>query len=192
MRTERAPSASGSARERAATAHTPAPDERVAAPSSGTDHARVDLELVFSIANYGVIPAWLLLALAPRWRWTARIVHSALVPALLGTAYGILLFTDPEGSPDASFLTLDGVMAIFTTRQTVIAAWIHYLIFDLFVGAWEVRDAARRGVPHFAVVPCLVLTLLFGPLGLLLYLAIRAAMTRRLSLDESEGAQARS
>lgn len=145
----------------------------------------MDLDRVFTIVNYGVMPAWTLLVLAPRWRWTGRLVHSVLVPALWGIAYGLLIFTDPEGSPDASFFTLDGVMAIFTSRQTVLAAWIHYLIFDLFVGAWETRDAARRGIPHLAVVPCLVLTLLFGPLGLLLYLLLRAAMTRRLGLDES-------
>ncbi|MCZ7683037.1 MAG: ABA4-like family protein [Sandaracinaceae bacterium] len=145
----------------------------------------MDLDLVFLVLNYSVLPAWLLLAFAPRSRVTARVVFSALVPALLGTAYGVLLFTDREGSPEGSFFTLDGVMAIFTSRQTVIAAWVHYLIFDLFVGAWEVRDAARRGVPHLLVVPCLVLTLMLGPLGLLAYLALRAAMKRTLTLVEA-------
>jgi len=144
----------------------------------------MDLDLVFLVVNYGVMPAWLLLALAPRWRGTQRVVHSALVPLLLGTAYGLLLFTDPHGSPDGSFFTLDGVMAIFTSRQTVIACWIHYLIFDLFVGAWEVRDAMRRGIRHLWVVPCLGLTLMFGPLGLLAYLVLRATKARTLTLDE--------
>ncbi len=141
------------------------------------------LELVFLVLNYSVVPAWLLLVFAPRWRWTQRLVHSALVPLLLGSAYTLLLFTDSEGSPDSSFFTLDGVMAIFTSPQTVIAAWVHYLIFDLFVGAWEVRDAARRGIPHVWIVPSLVLTLLFGPLGLLTYLVLRALKTRALLLD---------
>lgn len=144
----------------------------------------MNLELVFLVLNYSVALPWLLLAVAPRWRWTQRLVHTAFVPALLGVPYGILLFTDSEGSPGASFFTLDGVMAIFTSPQTVIAAWVHYLIFDLFVGAWEVRDAARRGVPHLWVVPCLALTLLVGPLGLLAYLTIRALRTRTLTLDE--------
>lgn len=144
----------------------------------------MDLDLVFLVVNYSVVPAWLLLALAPRWRATQRIVHSALVPLLLGTAYVLLLFTDANGSPEGSFFTLDGVMAIFTSRQTVIACWIHYLIFDLFVGAWEVRDAARRGIAHLWVVPCLGLTLMFGPLGLLAYLVLRVITTRTLTLDE--------
>ncbi len=144
----------------------------------------MDLDLVFLVVNYSVVPAWLLLALAPRGRWTARLVSSALVPALLGTAYGVLLFTDANGSPDSSFFTLDGVMAIFTSKQTVIACWVHYLIFDLFVGSWEVRDAIRRGIPHVFVVPCLLLTLMLGPLGLLAYLALRAARTRVLTFEE--------
>lgn len=144
----------------------------------------MDLDLAFLVVNYSVVPAWLLLAIAPRWRWTKRIVSSALVPALLGTAYAILLFTDANGSPGSSFFTLDGVMAIFTSRQTVIACWIHYLIFDLFVGSWEVRDAIRRGIPHVLVVPCLFLTLMLGPLGLLAYLAVRTLRTRALTLEE--------
>jgi len=41
------------------------------------------------------------------------------------------------------------------------------------VGAWEARDAARRGVPHLLVVPCLVLTFFAGPAGWALYLAVR-------------------
>lgn len=144
----------------------------------------MDLELVFLVLNYSVAPAWLLLVFAPRWRWTQRIVHSVLIPVVLGIAYTALIFTDREGSPDGSYFTLDGVRAIFTSPQTVIGAWVHYLIFDLFVGAWEARDAARRGIPHLWIVPSLVLTLLFGPLGLLTYLALRAIKLRVATLDE--------
>ena len=55
--------------------------------------------------------------------------------------------------------------------------WIHYLAFDLFVGAWEVRDAQARGIHHLLVIPCLFLTLMAGPGGLLLYWAIRIVHT---------------
>jgi Mn2+/Fe2+ NRAMP family transporter len=69
-------------------------------------------------------------------------------------------------------------MAFFTSPVAATAGWIHYLVFDLFVGAWQVRDAQRRGITHLAVIPCLVLTLLAGPVGLLLYLALRTGMRR--------------
>ena len=64
------------------------------------------------------------------------------------------------------------------------AGWIHYLAFDLFIGAWEVRDARRLGVPHMVVVPCLFFTLMAGPVGLALYFAMRAGTRREIWIDD--------
>jgi hypothetical protein len=55
----------------------------------------------------------------------------------------------------------------------LLAGWVHYLAFDLFIGSWQVRDSQQRGIGHLFVIPCLVLTFLFGPAGLLCYLALR-------------------
>jgi hypothetical protein len=55
---------------------------------------------------------------------------------------------------------------------------VHYLCFDLLTGAWEVQDARARGIPHPLVVPCLVLTFLFGPAGWLLYRGVASAHAR--------------
>lgn len=142
-------------------------------------------EVLFYACNYGVVPFWLLLVLAPKRRVTTLLVHSPLPAALLVPAYALLLWTDAPGPQGASFFTLDGVMRIFTTPQTVAACWIHYLVFDLFVGAWQARDARRLGIPHVALVPCLALTLMFGPVGLALYLALRAMLRRSVTLVET-------
>lgn len=142
-------------------------------------------ETLFMLVNNSVLPGWLLLAFAPRARVTRALVHAPVYPLVLGVAYALLLWTDRPGPQGASFFTLEGVTNIFTSPQTVIAAWGHYLIFDLFIGAWETRDAARRGIPHWCVVPSLALTLLFGPVGLLSYLVLRLALKRRWSLEES-------
>jgi hypothetical protein len=144
------------------------------------------LDAVFLAINYSVVPAWALLAVAPRWRGTERVVFSGAIPLVLGIAYAVLLFGDDPGPQGSHFFTLDGVMRIFTSRRTVIACWAHYLIFDLFVGAWQVRDARRLGIPHPFVLPSLALTLLFGPVGLALWIAVRAALRRRFSLVETE------
>jgi hypothetical protein len=64
-------------------------------------------------------------------------------------------------------------MKLFTVEMALVAAWSHYIVFDLFVGAWEARDAQRVGMNHLLLVPCLVLTLLVGPIGLLAYIMIR-------------------
>jgi len=142
------------------------------------------LDLVFLVVNYSVLPAWILLIVAPRAAITDRVVHAGVIPIVLAIAYAVLLFGDQPGPQGASFFTLDGVMRIFTTRRTVIACWAHYLIFDLFVGAWIVRDARRLAIPHLAIVPSIGLTLMFGPVGLLSYLVLRGAMKRRLTLIE--------
>ena len=147
-------------------------------------------EQLFLIANASVLPAWGLLALAPRWLWTRRLVHSALYPMLLGVAYALGFFVALPGSDSASdgagMGSLAGISAAFANPRTLLVGWVHYLVFDLFVGAWQARDAQQHGIPHWLLVPCLFLTLMAGPMGLLLYLAIRFARTRNASLAASE------
>jgi len=141
-------------------------------------------DLVFLVCNYAVMPAWLLLAFAPHWKATQQLVHAVWIPLLLGAVYVGAFALNPDSPEGAGFGTLAGVMALFTSPWAVLAGWVHYLAFDLFVGAWEVRDAQRRGVPHLIVVPCLLFTLMLGPAGLLLYILVRYAKTRALALEE--------
>ena len=141
-------------------------------------------EDLFPILNLLVMPAWFLLIVLPGSAWTQRLVHSVWIPVLLGSAYVWLAVTAESPPEGAGFSTLAGVMLLFDSPQGALAGWVHYLVFDLFVGAWEARDAVRRGVPHAALVPALVLTFLLGPSGLLLYLALRTYWTPQASLSE--------
>jgi hypothetical protein len=142
-------------------------------------------ETIFLLVNYSVLPAWLLLVALPHAAATRALVHSGAFCAVLAIAYGFLLFGDHPGPQGAHFFSLEGVTRIFTTPRTIIACWTHYLVFDLFVGAWIARDAKGLGMPHLACVPSLLATLMFGPLGLLSWLAIRAGMRRRWTLSEA-------
>lgn len=137
-------------------------------------------ELIFGIANNGILIFWLLLIVAPKWKGTEIAVHSIAIPVVLGLTYIWLIVTGfMEGMPaGANFFSLSGVMAFFTSPAAAAAGWVHYLVFDLFIGAWEVRDAGRRGIPHWAVIPCLIATLMFGPIGLLCYLVLRLALNK--------------
>jgi hypothetical protein len=138
-------------------------------------------ELIFVIANNGILIFWLLLIVAPRWRGTAFAVHSIAVPLVLGLAYLWLfarVWLGGERAPGTNYFTLPGVMALFDSPAGAVMGWIHYLVFDLFVGAWEARDAAKRSVPHWIVVPCLIVTLMAGPVGLALYLVLRIMLRR--------------
>ena len=146
-------------------------------------------ETLFSIANTAVLPGWVLLVFLPRWRGSARLVSAVVIPGLLAILYSYLIGTNIFGA-EGGFGSLPGVAQMFENRNLLLAGWVHYLAFDLFVGAWEVRDAQRSGVHHLLVVPCLILTLMLGPTGLLLYLAIRAvrrggAFGNRVTIDEA-------
>ena len=88
----------------------------------------------------------------------------------------------PEG---ASFGSLQGVMLLFQSPTAVLGGWIHYLIFDLFIGAWIVRDAKRRDINHWLTLPILFATLMVGPVGLMLYLLLRFAMKGTVTLAET-------
>lgn len=130
-------------------------------------------DAAFALINVVAFAGWLALLATPLSPvWTQRIAAVA-APLALAAFYVWLVARGLRGSsgegslPD--FTTLDGVAAIFATREAVLAAWTHFLAFDLFVGAWEARDARRRGIPHGFVIPSLVLTFLSGPLGFLLY-----------------------
>lgn len=136
---------------------------------------------LFSFASTLVLPGWLLLVLLPRWKYSATLVAAVVIPALLGLLYAWLIVSS-IGSTDGGFGSLADVRALFSNEFLLLAGWIHYLAFDLFIGSWEVRDAQRHGVHHLAVIPCLVLTFLFGPVGLLLYFVIRTGVTRRIKL----------
>ena len=138
-------------------------------------------EQLFSLCGALVLPGWLLLVFLPRWRWTARLVCPVIIPLALAVVY-LWLVATTFGRTAGDFNSLAGVAQLFQNPKALLAGWIHYLAFDLFIGSWEVRDAQRVGLHHLPVVPCLVLTFLFGPVGLLLYFALRAGLRRRLAV----------
>ena len=127
------------------------------------------LDSIFSVASTLVLPVWLALALAPTHRWTQRLA-AWIVPALLAIVYvGLLVAGLRQPGAEGGFGSLDDVAALFTNRQSLLAGWLHYLAFDLVVGAWEARDADRLGIRRWVLVPCLALTFMVGPAGWLLY-----------------------
>ena len=134
-------------------------------------------DVVFSIVNLRAVAAWILLIVLPQQRWVAGLVTAVAVPGLFAATYTTILVTS-WGSGDGGFSTLSAVARLFANPWLLLAGWVHYLAFDLLVGSWEVRDASAHGIPHLLVVPCLVLTFLFGPAGWLLYMGLRALRGR--------------
>lgn len=134
--------------------------------------------VLFDIVNTSVLPAWAMLILAPKWSWTETLVHSMLWPVVLGVVYtavfAAMLFLG-HGADGGGFSSIEGVRTLFSSDAGILVGWTHYLVFDLFVGAWCARDAQRRGFNHWLLIPCLFFTFMTGPLGLLMYLLLRKA-----------------
>ncbi|HRH40922.1 MAG TPA: ABA4-like family protein [Pyrinomonadaceae bacterium] len=139
-------------------------------------------EQIFSIANLIALSSWIVLTVAPRWKWTNKIVLSGAIPLLLSVAYLVLIVLF-FGKADGGFDSLPNVMKLFTNEWAVLAGWIHYLAFDLFVGNWEVKDAQSRGISHWLVIPCLFFTFMFGPIGFLMYSILRFFLAKEVKND---------
>ncbi len=135
----------------------------------------MNFDLWFKIVNLSVFPAWILLAFVPNAAVTKKLIHSMLYPLFLGVVYliGMILAYTGHGAEGGSFSTIEGVRTLFSSDVGILIGWTHYLVFDLFVGAWEARDAQRRGFSHLLLVPCLFFTFMLGPIGLLLYVILR-------------------
>lgn len=136
--------------------------------------------LLFKIANLSVLPGWFLLMILPNHRITQLVVQSYFYPVLLGLVYLTLIISSWGG--DGGMDTLANLKISFSRDEILVLGWVHYLVFDLFIGAWMVRDSAANQIVHWSTIPSLILTLLVGPIGLLSYFVIRGIKLKRLTL----------
>lgn len=138
-------------------------------------------EQLFTAASTGVLAPWLLLAFAPLRR-EPIILAARAGAAILAALYTALMVARlVKGGEGADFTSLTGLSAAFAQPEIMLVGWVHYLAFDLWVGAWEAEVAPKWGVPHWALLPCLALTFLFGPIGLLLFLGVGLGFRQRRS-----------
>jgi uncharacterized membrane protein YhdT len=131
--------------------------------------------LYFKISSFLAISCWMFLIFFPRLSFSHHYIILITV-GLLCFSYGFLLVKKNHDNtiyPKGNFSTLEGVCDLFKNPKSVLIGWIHYLAFDLMVGLYIKNQALEVGIPHWLQIPCFVLTLLFGPLGLLLFFLIR-------------------
>ncbi|NBB49141.1 DUF4281 domain-containing protein [Rhizobium sp. CRIBSB] len=128
---------------------------------------------VFSLASSTAMVGWLLLILAPRWGSVIAFIRFGLIGALSLT-YAVLVFVYFFRVEGGGFGSIAEVRALFTSDPVLVAGWVHYLAFDLFIGTWIAIEADKRGYNRLLQAPMLVATFMFGPLGLLLFYLTRA------------------
>lgn len=120
-----------------------------------------------------ILPTWLLLLLAPSWKWTPTL--TLVGPIVFAAVYALSIGSLIGGGAEIDFSSFEGVVALFRDPNGVFCGWVHYLVYDALVGRWIALDSVKRGcgttVHVLVMVPCLVLALMFAPMGWLLYLA---------------------
>jgi hypothetical protein len=127
------------------------------------------------------LPGLILMIILPRWKHTKII--SLIGPLLAALVYtlGIIsavIYPEVEPDPNANFLTLEGVMAVFNNEIGVYLGWMHYVVFDALVARWIMLDSIEEKdcsvmLHVFLVVPCMFFCIMAGPMGFLMYMILR-------------------
>jgi hypothetical protein len=142
-------------------------------------------EQLFSLCGLLAVAGWILLIATPRSP-RAMTIAGTVIPGALSCIY-LILFVFHAADTRGGFSSLAAVAELFSNQWLLLAGWVHYLAFDLFVGTWETRDAVGCGISRWLVAPCLLLTFLFGPIGWLAYSIVRSTHARaQLALDGTQ------
>ena len=146
---------------------------------------------LFVLTNVVAFACWAMLAFLPR----RPIVMASVLffgVGMLCLVYAGMFVTlfgglaDPvrvagAAPPDLTNYSVSGIRALFMSDGGIVLGWTHYLAFDLFVGQWIARDADNKGFHRLVQLPFLFLTLMAGPIGLLLWLMVRERRARALA-----------
>ena len=144
----------------------------------------MDADTIFQLSGPVAIAGWLSLFASPWFPSFADRFASIIVPALLSVAYVGLMLAFWSGA-EGGFDTLDNVALLFQTRELLLAGWLHYLAFDLFVGRWTWQRLVATGQPIYVSFPVLFFSMMVAPLGALLGLIV----TRNFSSEGAETGQ---
>lgn len=150
--------------------------------------AFITTENIYLVANWGVIPFWLLLILAPNHGLTNFLAQSVIAPLLLATGYSYLtynLYLEKNVFDGFELYSgLDGLYSMFSNEILLLIFWLHFLAISLFAGAWVIRDARRYLIPKIITIPSLILTYFSGPVGIVIYWLIRIFFAKKISFDD--------
>ena len=136
-------------------------------------------EMLFLAVHAVALAGWVSLFALPLIGRRRAILCARWAAVPLALLYLLFLLTHLKAIPTDAGYTLAAVGRAFDKPVLLLAGWIHYLVLDLWVGSWEAEHGEKAGVPHVVLLPCLVATMMIGPLGLLLYLGAAALKRKR-------------
>lgn len=131
-----------------------------------------DLSLLFNIANFYVLPFWLLMIFLPKWGITQKIISSYLLFVPLSLLYIYLFFGSLDAESVAAFSnpTLPILAQLFGNESVMLTGWIHFIVLDVFVGRYIYLEGQTQGI---WTIHSLILCFLAGPIGLLSHIITR-------------------
>jgi hypothetical protein len=145
-------------------------------------------ENIYLIANWGIIPFWLLLIILPNHQITNFFVQSVIIPLLLAASYAYLAYSiyldENILSGFELYSGLDGLYSMFANEAFLLVFWLHFLAISLFTGAWIVRDSRKYLIPKIVTIPSLTLTYFTGPIGLVFYWFVRIFFAKKISFND--------
>ena len=125
-----------------------------------------------------ILPTWMLCVFLPRWKHTPTLtLIFPIVHAIIYTlgVISTIVYAD-DNSPDIDFSSLDGIVELFKDPSGVFVGWVHYCVYDALVGRWITIDSVERDASTLVhvtvIIPTLFMSLMFGPMGWLIYIAI--------------------
>ncbi|MEM6726341.1 MAG: ABA4-like family protein [Bacteroidota bacterium] len=136
----------------------------------------MELQSWFSLVNTLILLPWALMLFLPKWKWTKTLIYSYIFQVLLGILYLVWFGMNLSSFDLGAFSEIDQLAKAFSNPELAFIGWIHYLAFDLFVGAWILKDGQEKSIAHWKLIPCLLFSFMMGPVGLLLYLGLRASV----------------
>ncbi|MFZ1455003.1 MAG: ABA4-like family protein [Saprospiraceae bacterium] len=136
---------------------------------------------IFSFGNSFVLIGWILLVFLPDWKYTQVLILNGVV-VFFSILYSYLIGRDIGSFDPNSFSTLANVKALFQNGDAVAAGWLHYLAFDLFVGAYIVRESKKLGISRWIYTLILPFAFMFGPVGYLIYFMTKTIQNKSMAL----------
>jgi len=146
-------------------------------------------ENIYLWTNFGVIPFWLMLAIAPNSRFTQILINSIVLPLILSAAYiyviyQTILLEESLINIFKLYLSLDNLYTLFSVESVLLVFWLHFLALNLFLGSWISRDGFKYNLTRSLIFVPLILVYFTGPVGLVLYWFIRVFKAKKLGFHE--------
>ncbi len=137
------------------------------------------IDALFWIFNALALFGWAVLLGFPGWAMGRRLIVGLIIPAIFAFAYAVLfvpLYLQAQGG----FGSIEKLLALLSYDPAIVlAAWLHFLAFDLLIGRMILEESQTLQMPHRLMIAPLLLCFMFGPVGWLAFILLKRWKTGR-------------